>query len=112
MFTAPLTNEEYRILIDVKYRAGAETLRGWALRDQHGGTIGWHPYEAGSQFWARGNDAFRAFVPDTKQRRNRVLLGWEVVATIGISDLADLLRQARGETTNTWLDDGHDASTP
>jgi hypothetical protein len=36
-------------------------------------------------------------VPDTKKRRNRVLLGWKVVATTGLGDVADLLRQARGD---------------
>lgn len=97
MFTAPLTAAEYRILLDIKYRPHAQTVQGWALHDQYGHTRGWHEHEAGSRHWAHGDDAFRAFVPDTKTRRNRALLGWTVVATTGLDDLAELLRQTRGD---------------
>lgn len=97
MFTTPLTTEEYRILVDVKYRPGAQAIQGWALRDQYGYPRGWHPHEAGSQRWAHEDDAFRAFVSDTAQRRHRAMLGWKVVPTTGLEDLAALLRQARGD---------------
>ena len=59
MFTAPLTAEEYRILLDIKYRPGAQTVQGWALRDQYGYPRGWHPQEAGSLCWAHSDDASR-----------------------------------------------------
>lgn len=101
MFTSPLTAEEYRILVDVKYHQGAEAVRGWALRDKYGRTRGWHPHEPGSQRWAHGDDAFRAFVPDTQQRRKLMLLGCAVVATTGLEDLAKLLHTARGDNTAT-----------
>ena len=101
MFTAPLTAEEYRILVDVKYHPGAEAVQGWALRDKDGRTRGWHSHEPGSQRWAHSDDAFRAFVPDTKQRRKLMLLGYEVVATTGLEDLAKLLHTARGDNTDT-----------
>lgn len=97
MFTAPLSIEEYRVLVDVKYHPGAENRTGWALRDHHGRIRGWHPRESGSRTWAHSDDAFKTFIPDTKRRRNLMLLGWEVVATTGICDLTELLHTTRGD---------------
>ena len=97
MFTAPLTIEEYRILVDVKYHQGPDHIKGWALRDKHGRVRGWHPHESGSPTWAHSDDAFRTFIPDTKRRRKLMLLGWEVVATAGICDLTQLLHATRGD---------------
>jgi hypothetical protein len=97
VFTAPLTVDEYRALVDVKYRPGVETIPGWALHDRYGCTRGWHPAERGSRHWARSDDAFKAFVADTKERRKLALLGWQIVATTGIEDLAQLLATARGD---------------
>lgn len=111
MFTTPLSAKEYRILVDVKYRPGADSIQGWALRDQHGFPRGWHPRQAGSQCWAHSEDAFRAFVPETTKRRHRVLLGWKVVPTTGLDDLATLLRQARGDVDRNDPSDGHNVTT-
>lgn len=97
MFTAPLTIEEYRVLVDVKYHQGTGDLKGWALRDHHGRIRGWHPRESGSPTWAHSDDAFRTFIPDTKRRRKLTLLGWEVVATTGICELTQLLHTTRGD---------------
>jgi hypothetical protein len=103
MFTAPLTINEYRILVDAKYRQGADHIKGWALRDKYGRIHGWHPYESGSPTWAHSDDAFRTFIPDTKQRRNLMLLGWEIAATTGIQDLTKLLHAGRGDPTTTEI---------
>jgi len=99
MFTAPLTIDEYRVLVDVKYHPGADHIKGWALRDKYGRIRGWHPHESGSPTWAHSDDAFRTFIPHTKQRRNLILLGWEIVATTGVHDLAQLLHATRGDNT-------------
>lgn len=97
MFTAPLTADEYRILVEVKYHPGASQIRGWALRDNDGGIRGWHPYESDNRNWARADGAFRSFVPDTRQRRELVDLGCRIVATTGIQDLTDLLHVTVGD---------------
>ena len=99
MFTAPLTIDEYRVLVDVKYHQGADQIKGWALRDKYGRIRGWHPYESGSPTWAHSDDAFRTFIPDTKQRRNLILLDWEIAATTGLHDLTKLLHATRGDNT-------------
>lgn len=97
MYTEPLSMDEYRLLVDVKYHQGAGHIKGWALRDKHGRVRGWHPHESGSPTWAHHDDALRAFIPDTKRRRKLILLGWHVVATTDISDLTQLLHAARGD---------------
>lgn len=97
MFTAPLTLHEYHVLIDVKYGPDAATAAGWALADKHGAIQGWHPRVAGSRHWSYPEDAFRAFIPDSKRRRHLALLGHTVLATTGIDELAALLRHERGE---------------
>lgn len=96
MFTAPLTAGEYRIFVEVKYCPGASQIKGWALRDKDGRSRGWHPYESDNRNWAHVDDAFRSFVPDTKERRELVVLGCQIVATTGIQDLTDLLHAALG----------------
>lgn len=101
MFTSPLNAEEYRTLVDVKYRSGADAIKGWALRDLDGRTLGWHPHQSGSQHWAHREDALRAFVPDSRERRKFVLLGYDVIETTGLEDLTRLLRAARGDNSNT-----------
>jgi hypothetical protein len=97
MFTQPLSAEEYRYLVDVKYRTDAHELQGWALHDDADRTRGWHPHEPGSFVWADADAAMRAFIPDTKKRRKFLLCGWTIVATKGIDDLMQLLAAARGE---------------
>jgi len=97
VFTAPLTLEEYRVLVDVKYRPDAATAAGWALADKDGRIHGWHPRQPGSPHWARHDDAFRAFVPDRKRRHHLALLGHTVRATTGVDELVTLLRHERGE---------------
>jgi hypothetical protein len=79
----------------------AETLRGWALRDKHGRTQGWHPREPGDPRWADADAALHAFIATAKERRNRALLGWHVVPTEGVEDLAYLLSATRGELSTT-----------
>jgi hypothetical protein len=96
VFTTPLTADEYRILVEVKYHPGASQIRGWALRDKDGRIRGWHPYESGNRNWAHADDAFRSFVPDTRQRRELVVLGCRIVATTSIQDLTDLLHVILG----------------
>jgi hypothetical protein len=97
VFTAPLTADEYRILVEVKYHPGASQIRGWALRGTDGRIRGWHPHESDNRNWARADDAFRSFVPDTRQRRELVVLGCRIVATTGIQDLTDLLHVTVGD---------------
>lgn len=105
MFTSPLNVEEYRSLVDVKYHCGADAVKGWALRDEQGRTHGWHRHEPGSQHWAHREDAFRAFVADTRQRHRLVLQGYDVVATTGLEDLLRLLHTARGDRTHIAEED-------
>lgn len=97
MFTAPLTHAEYRVLVDVKYGPDAATTAGWALADNHGRVCGWHPKVPGSRHWSHPDDAFRAFIPDSRRRHHLALLGHTVIATTGIDELAALLRRERGE---------------
>jgi hypothetical protein len=97
MFTLPLTAAEYRALVDVKYSPNAETVRGWALRDKQGRTQGWHQRVPGDPHWTNAEAALRAFITTAKQRRHRALLGWSVVPTEGVEDLAYLLSVTRGE---------------
>jgi hypothetical protein len=55
VFTAPLTADEYRTLVEVKYHPGATSqIRGWALRDKDGRIRGWHP--CGQAFEGRRNN--------------------------------------------------------
>jgi hypothetical protein len=91
VFTAPLTAAEYRILVEVKYCPGAAHIPGWALRETDGRIRGWHPYESDSRNWAHADDAFRSFVPDSRERHRLTLRGVQTVATTGIQDLSDLL---------------------
>jgi hypothetical protein len=91
VFTAPLTAAEYRILLEVKYCPGAAHIHGWALRETDGRIRGWHPYESDSHDWAHADDAFRSFVPDSRERRRLRFLGVQTVVTTGIQDLTDLL---------------------
>lgn len=97
MFTLPLTAAEYRALVDAKYSPNAETLAGWALRDKQGRTQGWHQQVSGDPRWANADAALHAFITTAKERRNRALLGWHVVPTEGVEDLAYLLSATRGE---------------
>jgi hypothetical protein len=97
VFTAPLTADEYRTLVEVKYHPGASQIRGWALRDKDGRIRGWHPYEYDSLNCAHADDAFRSFVPDARERRKLVVLGCRIVATTGIHDLTDLLHVTLGD---------------
>jgi hypothetical protein len=97
MFTLPLTAAEYRALVDAKYSPNADTLRGWALRDKQGRTQGWHPRVSGDPHWTNADAALHAFITTAKERRNRALLGWHVVPTEGVEDLAYLLSVTRGE---------------
>lgn len=97
MFTLPLTAAEYRTLVDAKYSPNAGSLRGWALRDKQGRTQGWHPRIPGDPHWADAYAALRGFISTAKQRRNRTRLGWHVVPTEGVDDLAYLLGATRGE---------------
>lgn len=101
MFTLPLTAAEYRALVDAKYSPNADTLRGWALRDKQGRTQGWHPRVSGDPHWTNADAALHAFITTAKQRRNRALLGWHVVPTEGVDDLAYLLSATRGELSTT-----------
>ena len=101
MFTLPLTAAEYRGLVDVKYRPNAETLRGWALRDKQGRTQGWHPRVSGDPHWTNADAALHAFITTAKERRNRALLGWHVLPTEGVDDLAYRLSATRGELSTT-----------
>jgi len=101
MFTLPLTRSEYQKLIADKYRAGAANAAGWALRDGRGQVYGWHRHEAGSEQWAHRDNAFAAFIPDTRRRHYLARIGHAVTATTGIDELSDLLHRARGEFDNT-----------
>ena len=101
MFTLPLTAAEYRALVDAKYSPNADTLRGWALRDKQGRTQGWHPRVSGDPHWTNADAALHTFITTAKERRNRALLGWHVVPTEGVEDLAYLLSATRGELSTT-----------
>jgi hypothetical protein len=101
MFTLPLTVAEYHELVDVKYSPDAAAVTGWAFYDQHGHIRGWHRHEAGSRHWTHRDDAYAAFVPDSRKRRHYNRIGYSVAATHGIEELAALLRRARGEAGDT-----------
>jgi hypothetical protein len=98
MFTLPLTVAEYHTLVDTKYGHDPATTNGWALYDNRGRIHGWHRHQPGSRQWARREDAFAAFEPDTRRRRYLARLGYRVVATRGVEELSELLRRARGDT--------------
>lgn len=109
MFTLPLTVTEYRELVDVKYSPDAATITGWALFDSSRGIRGWHRHETGSRHWTHHDDAYAAFIPDTRKPRHCNRIGWTVSVTHGIEDLAELLRRARGDATE--LDEHESAHT-
>lgn len=89
----PLTAEQYRTLIDCKYRAD----QGWALLDDTATVRGWHPYVPGDPHWAHRHDAWRGFLPDSKRRAWRKLRGWTVVVDIDVEHLNAFLSQAKTE---------------
>jgi len=113
MFTLPLTVSEYHELVDAKYGHDPATTAGWALYDHHGRIHGWHRHQPGSRQWAQPDDAFGGFVPDTRRRRHLARLGYTVVSTRGVEELSDLLRRARGDTTDSGHQDrDHESTLP
>ncbi len=98
MFTLPLTLAEYQQLVDAKYGHDATTTPGWALYDNRGRIHGWHRHQTGSKKWAQPDDAFAAFVPDTRRRRHLARIGYTVTATLGVEELTELLHRARGDS--------------
>jgi hypothetical protein len=72
-----------------------------ALRDKHGRIQRWHPRVAGDPHWTNADAALHAFITTAKERRNRALLGWHVVPTECVEDLAYLLTATRGELSTT-----------
>jgi hypothetical protein len=59
------------------------------------------PRQPGDPHWADAHAALHAFIATAKERRNRALLGWHVVPTEGVEDLAYLLTATRGELSTT-----------
>lgn len=72
-----ITTEEYRALIDCKYRGN---ITGWALVDEHGGVRGWHQQIPGDRTWSDRHSAMRGFIPDSGRRMWQTRRGWVVVA--------------------------------
>lgn len=97
IYNQPLSAELVRRFVEIKYSAKADHTIGWALRDDDGRTQAWHPHEPGSTQWASADDAFRAFVPDSRRRHFLTIQGWMVERTEGITDLTAVLHAARGE---------------
>lgn len=97
MFTLPLTRSEYQELVAAKYSRNAAATTGWALRDGRGRIYGWHRHEPGSRQWAQCDNAFAAFIPDTRRRLHLARIGHTVTVTAGVDELSDLLHRARGD---------------
>lgn len=97
LYNEPLSPAMYRKFVDLKYRADAEHIIGWALRDRSGRVRAWHPRELGTAQWSSAADAYRAFVPDTHRRHTMDATGWRVQQTEGLEALSILLHRARGE---------------
>ena len=57
-YESAITAEEYRALVDCKYRAN---VTGWALVDEHGGVRGWHQQIPGDPRWSDRHSAMRGF---------------------------------------------------
>jgi hypothetical protein len=113
MFTLPLTVREYHELLDVRYSPDA-AVAGWALYGADGRIRGWHRREPGNRHWTHRDDAFAAFIPDSRKRRHLTRIGYRVTATHGVEQLSELLRQARGDTANAssaLLHDSDDCTT-
>lgn len=100
LYNTPLSAELYRQFTDIKYGPEPESVIGWALRDNRGRTLAWHPRETATPTWASADAAYRAFVPDGKKRHNLALLGWTVAQTQGIDDMCQVLHAARGDATD------------
>jgi hypothetical protein len=105
MFTLPLSRSEYEELVDAKYGRDAAATSGWALYDGRGRIYGWHRQLAGSRQWALRDNAFAAFIPDTRRRQYLARIGHTVTATTGIEELSALLRRARGDAEDTERQD-------
>jgi hypothetical protein len=80
MWHWPLTADEYKSLIDCKYQTNRT---GWALTDNNGTVKAWHWLIPGDPKWGTSDGAWRAFIPDTKQRQWRIRYGWTVVLDDG-----------------------------
>jgi hypothetical protein len=72
-----VTAEEYKALVDCKYRGDCT---GWALVDEHGDVRGWHQQIPGDATWSDRHGAMRGFIPDHRRRRWQTRRGWLVVA--------------------------------
>ena len=65
-YESAITAEEYRDLVDCKYRGN---ITGWALVDEHGGVRGWHQQIPGDPTWSDRHSAMRGFIPDSSRCR-------------------------------------------
>src|SRR6478672_7993371 len=76
-YESAITAEEYRALVDCKYRGD---ITGWALVDEHGDVRGCHPQIPGDPTWRDRHRAMRGFIPDIRRRLWQPRRGWVVVA--------------------------------
>jgi len=76
-YESAITAEEYRTLVDCKYRGN---ITGWALVDEHSGIRGWHQQIPGDPTWSDRHSAMRGFIPDSSRRLWQTRRGWVVVA--------------------------------
>jgi len=76
-YESAITAEEYRTLVDCKYRGN---ITGWALVDEHSGIRGWHQQIPGNPTWSDRHSAMRGFIPDSIRRLWQTRRGSVVVA--------------------------------
>jgi len=76
-YESAITAEEYRTLVDCKYRGN---ITGWALVDEHSGIRGWHQQIPGNPTWSDRHSAMRGFIRDSGRRLWQTLRGSVVVA--------------------------------
>ncbi|MBY0290886.1 MAG: hypothetical protein K2X52_27660 [Mycobacteriaceae bacterium] len=101
MFTLPLTAAEYRALVERQVQPERRYLARLGAARQTGTHPGLAPGVSGDPHWTNADAALHAFITTAKERRNRALLGWQVVPTEGVDDLAYLLSATRGELSTT-----------
>jgi len=64
-YESAITAEEYRTLVDCKYRGN---ITGWALVDEHSGIRGWHQQIPGNPTWSDRHSAMRGLIPDSSRQ--------------------------------------------
>jgi hypothetical protein len=76
-YESAVTAEEYRTLVNCKYRGN---ITGWALVDEHGGIRGWPQQIPGDPTWSDRHSAMRGLISDSSRRLWQTRRGWVVVA--------------------------------